>query len=189
MSGDEGAAHIASILDKAPAMEDFKMVYSRVGAAGGIALAKGLAAGQSLIRLDLSGNPMTPDYAKDLGEALKQQRNLKHLNLSDTLLEDKGLETILQALGRAAPYLEELELATNEITPKGAQHLARCLMGKPGLVRLNLKENELKDKGVALVVHALSGNDSLRWVGWGSSLLLPLLSGELRGLGCQTCTL
>lgn len=64
MSGDEGAAHIASILARAPLMEDFKMVYSRVGGAGGVELARGLMAGSALVRLDLSGNPMTPTFAK-----------------------------------------------------------------------------------------------------------------------------
>jgi len=45
MSGDEGAAHIATVLARAPAMVDFKMASSRVGPAGGMALARGLAAG------------------------------------------------------------------------------------------------------------------------------------------------
>jgi large subunit ribosomal protein L31/Ran GTPase-activating protein 1 len=45
MSDNEGAAHIASVLARAPAMQDFKMASSRVGPAGGCALAKGLSAG------------------------------------------------------------------------------------------------------------------------------------------------
>ena len=45
MSGDEGAGYIASVLARAPRLEDFKMASSRVGPHGGIALAKGLTAG------------------------------------------------------------------------------------------------------------------------------------------------
>lgn len=36
---------VRRLLSRCPAMEDFKMVSSRVGAEGGIALAQGLAAG------------------------------------------------------------------------------------------------------------------------------------------------
>ena len=35
---------------------------------------------------------MTPVFAKQLGEALKTQRNLRMINLNDTLLEDSGVE-------------------------------------------------------------------------------------------------
>jgi hypothetical protein len=46
MSGDEGAGYIAKVLARSPAMADFKMASSRVGPAGGIALARGLSAGE-----------------------------------------------------------------------------------------------------------------------------------------------
>jgi large subunit ribosomal protein L31/Ran GTPase-activating protein 1 len=45
MSGDEGATYISTVLARAPAMADFRMASSRVGPAGGIALAQGLSAG------------------------------------------------------------------------------------------------------------------------------------------------
>lgn len=44
----QGAAAIGELLKRAPAMEDFKMVSSRVGADGGNALAEGLSAGAPL---------------------------------------------------------------------------------------------------------------------------------------------
>ena len=45
MSDDSGAAAIAGLLGRAPRMENFRMASSRVGAAGGIALAEGLSSG------------------------------------------------------------------------------------------------------------------------------------------------
>ena len=45
MSDDSGAAAIAGLLGRAPRMEIFRMASSRVGAAGGIALAEGLSSG------------------------------------------------------------------------------------------------------------------------------------------------
>ena len=47
MSDDAGASAIAGLLGRAPLMESFRMASSRVGAAGGIALAQGLSAGYS----------------------------------------------------------------------------------------------------------------------------------------------
>ncbi len=48
MSDDDGAAAIAGLLGRAPLMESFRMASSRVGAAGGIALAQGLSAGDGI---------------------------------------------------------------------------------------------------------------------------------------------
>lgn len=50
MTANEGAAHIASILARAPRMSDFKLGSSRVGPEGGMALIKGLMAGASSVR-------------------------------------------------------------------------------------------------------------------------------------------
>lgn len=63
MSGDEGASFIAAVLGRSPAMADFKMASSRVGPAGGIALAKGLTAGEGgggscCLRLHASVDPV-----------------------------------------------------------------------------------------------------------------------------------
>ena len=45
----QGASAIAALLQRAPLVEDFKMVSSRVGAAGGIALAQGLSTGTATV--------------------------------------------------------------------------------------------------------------------------------------------
>ena len=46
----------------------------------------------------------------------------------------------------ACQQLEELELALNEVTPDGARAVAKALLSKPKLRRVNLRENELEDK-------------------------------------------
>jgi len=42
-------------------------------------------------------------------------------------------------------------LALNEVTPDGAKELAAALAGKFKLKKLNLRENELEDRGVILL--------------------------------------
>lgn len=62
----------------------------------------------------------------------------------------------------AAPGLEELELALNEVTPDGAKELAAALAGKSKLQKLNLRENELEDRGVILLCGPIQSLSSLR---------------------------
>jgi hypothetical protein len=47
MTDDGGAIHIATILARSPTMADFKIVSSRVGISGGVALAEALAKGEA----------------------------------------------------------------------------------------------------------------------------------------------
>lgn len=161
MSGCEGAASIASLVARCSGMRDFKMVSSRVGADGGIALAKAFSVGSSLTRLDLHDNPMTAEVAPALALALPRHTGLIALNLNDTSLGDEGVAAIAAALAQAAPQLQELELALNEITAEGAVALAQMLTGKKQLRVLNLAENELEDKGACMVLGAASGLPAL----------------------------
>lgn len=158
MSGDEGAQSIAAVLARSPAMEDFKMASSRVGADGGNALAQALAsAGTALVSLDVHDNPMTSDIGESLAAVLQQHAGLKRLNLNDTCLGDDGVATVAEALQSGAPLLEELEMELNEVTQEGASALAAALKGKKALRRLNLKENELEDEGALAVAMGIVG--------------------------------
>ena len=62
----------------------------------------------------------------------------------------------------AAPHLEQLELALNEVTPEGAKQLAAALAGKSRLHKLNLRENELEDRGAILLSGPLQCLPALR---------------------------
>eukprot|EP00878_Enallax_costatus_P020701 GHUV01021891.1.p1 GENE.GHUV01021891.1~~GHUV01021891.1.p1 ORF type:complete len:429 (+),score=176.02 GHUV01021891.1:75-1361(+) len=153
MSGDEGAGHIARLLARCP-MADFRMASSRVGATGAISLAKALMAG-NLVRLDISDNPLTEEVAPALAACLAAQPHLVHLNLNDTSLTDEGVQEVCKALVGAAPQLEVLELALNEITPVGARAVVMAVANKQQLNKLNLRENELEDAGAAIIAKAL----------------------------------
>lgn len=62
----------------------------------------------------------------------------------------------------AAPELEELELALNEVTLKAAKELAAALATKTKLQKLNLRENELEDRGVILLSGPIQSLPALR---------------------------
>lgn len=157
MSDNEGAAHIAKVLSWSKDMTDFKMVSSRVGPEGGAALAEALMAGTNLVKLDISDNPMTAEVAPALAKLVVAQPNLRYLNLNDTCLEAEGVTVICKALQqtRNDPQLETLELALNEIDSEAAVEVARTLSRCTCLQRLNLRENELCDRGATVLSLAI----------------------------------
>lgn len=90
-------------------------------------------AGGNLVRLDISDNPLTEEVAPALADCLAAQPNLTHLNLNDTSLTDEGVQEVCRALAGAAPKLEVLELALNEITPIGAKAVVMAVAHKKHL--------------------------------------------------------
>ena len=63
--------------------------------------------GHHLIRLDVSDNPMTSEVAPALAACIRQQPNLKFLNLNDTSLTDevswKRFESLIHSPGSGTP--------------------------------------------------------------------------------------
>eukprot|EP00198_Chlamydomonas_reinhardtii_P008040 XP_001697377.1 RAN GTPase activating protein, RANGAP1 [Chlamydomonas reinhardtii] len=166
MSGDEGAAHIAGLLARAPRMEDIRFASSRVGPAGGIALAQGLMSGSCLVRLDFSDNPLTAEAAPALAAALARQPALRVLNLNDTGLGPDGVAALCggllqsyaaaEATGQPRQQLEELGLALNEVDPTAAKAVAALVAAHARSLRsVNLRENELGDRGAVTLARAL----------------------------------
>ncbi len=160
MSDDEGAFAIASLIEQLPKLEDFMMVSSRVKQDGGQALARTLV-GKTLVSLDLHDNILGPETAGALVNVLQGQHHLKHLNLSETCLEDEGVELIANSLMKSAAKLESLGLAANDITVSSCPSIVKCLASKPELRSLDIKENELGDRGALLLSTILQSKGKL----------------------------
>ncbi|QDZ21800.1 RAN GTPase-activating protein [Chloropicon primus] len=155
MSDNEGAFSIAKLIQETPCMEDFMMVSSRVKQEGGQRLA-GALMGKNLVSLDLHDNILGPETAGALVGVLQTQQHLKHLNLSEACLEDEGVELVAGALMNSAPKLESVGLAANDITADACPSLVRSLAGKQNLREIDLKENELGDRGACLLSSILA---------------------------------
>jgi Ran GTPase-activating protein 1 len=162
MTGDDGAVALASLVKEAPLLEDFRCSSTRVGSEGGIALSEALLAGSCLKKLDLHDNPFGVEGALALAKTLKQHRSLKEVYLSYLGLEDEGTLAILEAMEESGSELEVLDLAGNDITVSSLPKLASFIMSKPKLVKLNLSENDLGDKGVVTICNVLGkGHEAL----------------------------
>ncbi|KAI5055895.1 hypothetical protein GOP47_0029416 [Adiantum capillus-veneris] len=162
MTGDGGAIALSHLVRAADSLEDFRCSSTRVATEGGVALAEALLAGSSLKKLDMRDNPFGVDGGIALAKPLKQHLDLKEVYLSYLGFEDEGAEAVLDALKGAAPGLEVLELAGNELTVNSVEKLVSCIASKINLVKLNLSENDLEDKGVVAVCNALdNGSEQL----------------------------
>lgn len=164
MSGDQGAVELAAgVVRGAPLLEHFQFSSSRVGSDGGIALMEALRDGKSLRSIDIRDNMYGPEGGAALGLTLRSHTLLTEVYLSDLGLEDEGALAVVEALAEASPQVMVLELGGNEITEKVAPALATCIRSMSGLTRLNLMENELRDKGAVIVSNAIKdGLASLR---------------------------
>jgi Ran GTPase-activating protein 1 len=164
MSGDQGAVELAAgVIGSAPLLEHFQFSSSRVGSEGGIALMEALRGGKSLRSIDIRDNMYGPDGGAAVGLTLRSHSLLTEVYLSDLGLEDEGALAVVKALTEEASKVTILELGGNEITEKVAPALAACIRSMRHLKRLNLMENELKDKGAVIVSNAIKdGLDNLR---------------------------
>ena len=162
MTGDRGAIALSKLVKEAPLLEDFRCSSTRVGSEGGVSLATALLSGSSLKRIDLRDNPVGVEGAIALAKTLKQHTDLKEVYLSYLGLEDEGAIAILQALEGTSPLLEVFEFAGNDITIASVPKLISFIASKPNLVRLNLSENDLEDRGIVTICKMLGkGHQSL----------------------------
>ena len=138
----------------------------------------------SLHTLKLPNNRLTstPALASLLEGA---SPTLKELDLSDNLLNDKGLQALLPSL-LELHHLHTLNLSTNPLGPKGAAPLAVLLRQSTQLTHLVLNKNRLGRKGLKTLAPSLAANKTLRHLvighndlqDSGARVLAPLLDPE-----------
>lgn len=82
--------------------------------------------------------------------------------MSDLGLEDEGVVVVVKVLIEGVFWVMIFEFGGNEIIEKVVLVLVICICFMKYLIRLNLMENELKDKGVVIVFNVIKdGFDNL----------------------------
>nr|XP_020453551.1 MHC class II transactivator isoform X2 [Monopterus albus] len=110
---------------------------------------------QNLRHLDLENSEIRDKGAEQLADALVSLCSLEELNLSDNCIGDCGVKKLTTTL-RDLPKLRCLSLFRNVISDEGAESLAAVLPHMDALTDLDLLFNKLTDVG------AQSLGDSLR---------------------------
>ncbi|XP_034534434.1 NACHT, LRR and PYD domains-containing protein 3-like [Notolabrus celidotus] len=100
---------------------------------------------------------LTADCCQELSSTLRSSSNkLKHLNLSDNRLEDRGIQYLCTGLQSPNCRLKMLRLNRCDLTQMSCEKLASVLScPTSGLRELDLSDNDIGDSGVELLSEGL----------------------------------
>ncbi|XP_047306849.1 RAN GTPase-activating protein 1-like [Impatiens glandulifera] len=99
--------------------------------------------------LEMAGNDITAEGARDLATCIATKQFLKRLNLGENELKDNGAILIAKALEVGGHgQLTEVDMNTNLIRRAGALVLAEVVVDKLGFKLLNLNGNFISDEGI-----------------------------------------
>ena len=145
-----GAFAVADLLCRSnvnSTLEKLDLRYCRADDAGCRALCRAVGTHLYLTELNLSGNLITDEAARDLAESLENAISLKKLHLADTQLQLTGCRAICEASQREE-RLKELHLPFNKEIPLEMCHVfAEFLLASTRLQTLNLHSCEVDAAG------------------------------------------
>ena len=159
MTGQVAEA-LASVIKNNTGLEEIWLSYNDLKLSTS-AILQALKENSNLEILDLSNNNITGEIAEDLASVIKNNLDLKQLNLGNNKL-GPSTSTILQAL-KGNSKLTLLNLNCNNMTGEVKDDLASVIKNNPGLEKLYLSENDFKLSAV-LILQALKGNSKLRFL-------------------------
>ncbi|KAJ8603025.1 hypothetical protein CTAYLR_001576 [Chrysophaeum taylorii] len=145
MSGDEGAAAVARIVERAPNLKDFRFSGTRAGRDGSLAVARSLEKLENLEKLDLVDNTLALSGGAAVASFISTRAPPLHtLDLRDCSLGDDGFKPIAEAL-EALGELTHLDVSGNELTPASVGFLPVTVVQR--LLTLALEDNEIQNAG------------------------------------------
>ncbi|XP_070776769.1 protein phosphatase 1 regulatory subunit 37 [Enoplosus armatus] len=125
-----------------------------------------LKSNKALRELHLTDNLLNSyQDALQLGELLRYNTTLQTLELSNNAVADAGLEELCDGLRRQTAGLKVLLLRNNQITASGMVHLAKALPVLKVLQVLDLGENLLGNEGIQVIREPLMVNGSVLQLG------------------------
>jgi Ran GTPase-activating protein (RanGAP) involved in mRNA processing and transport len=110
--------------------------------------------------LDLHDNDITPEGMSILASALNDNTKLRTLYLHNNRLFDKGIYSLAQTLTSNNQTLEVLGLNSTGLTDVGAEDLAVMLHKNHTLKCLQLRANQIDDRGVLYLSEALTKHNT-----------------------------
>jgi Ran GTPase-activating protein (RanGAP) involved in mRNA processing and transport len=173
MIDSAGGKAVARLLSVSPSLTRLRMATTRVKEDGGKSIAQILSDpkymnSSPLEYLCLSDNTLGPSTAILLAQGLQSLKypNLKVLDLSDCGFDrgdsNESSSKILQVLADPSicPNLEEINFSESRLTIEVAPIFKSIIQNRPNLVRLILEGNELRDKGIKILLQGFDSSNS-----------------------------
>ena len=133
--------------------------FNNIGPLGCFEICKLLKESQ-LSWLNLTHNQLTDEAAKCLAEAINNKCKLRKLNLAANNISDTGAQHLAKAIINNDCHLHTLDLSENKILVTGAEHLAKAINNNNcQLLALNLSYNCISHSGVKYLAEAISNNN------------------------------
>ena len=183
-----GVVHIAESLKCNHSLLEINLSNCGISEKGGKAIGDALMVNRSLQVLDLHGNPISAGVVH-IAESLKRNHSLIELNLGNCGTSEEGFKAVCEALMVGRRSLQVLDLHENSIEEKrckaigdalvvdmsvevldechnpisaGAIHVAGSLKHNHSLLKLNLRNCDISEKGGKAIGDALMVNRSLQ---------------------------
>eukprot|EP00892_Ulva_mutabilis_P011094 jgi/Ulvmu1/8357/UM042_0063.1 len=185
--GDAGAQGLAASLQRCSRLRTLRLSGNGIGDAGGRALANAFVTLRTLQRVDFHNNSLGDAGVTAVAESMRMAEGLVEADLSANAFGEAGCAAIAaslptrmvslrlcsNALGnrgaaalgeklRSCTALEELWLASAELTAGGVCALAAAIAGLPRLVRLRLNYNYVGRGGSAAAADCVAALPALR---------------------------
>lgn len=131
-----------------------------LGQEGSVELARALRQNKTLTTLDVTDTQMGMEGCRELCDALRSHPALDRFSLGNNNIRAEGAHALRDAFVDNM-VLRRLELPGNKLGPKGATFIARLILGNRGLLRLNVSSNGLRTAGVCEILAACKENFGL----------------------------
>ena len=161
ISNDEGIA-IARVLMQNTTLDSLR-IHSNIDDDVTKAIAGALKKNKILKTLNLSNNLIGDDGANAIATALEKNKTLTILTLGNNNIGDYGAITIANALEKNQ-NLKILALTVNKISDIGAKAIAKALKKNKTLTNLKLGNNNIGDDGATTIANTLLLNQNLEMI-------------------------
>ena len=129
-------------------LEEIHLPQNGIQQKGIAAFAEAVKANKNLRHLNLNDNTFTEKGALAMAEGIENINSLKIINFGDCLVRTGGAKAIAKALKNSNPNLEQLILSFGEIQLEGGLRICEALSGKQSLVKLDINGNQFGEDGV-----------------------------------------
>ncbi|XP_052467220.1 ran GTPase-activating protein 1 isoform X1 [Carassius gibelio] len=154
---NDGATALAKAFKLLGSLEEVHMPQNGINHPGITALATAIKHNPNLQVLNLNDNTFTKRGSTAMAEAIRHLQCLKVVNFGDCLVRSEGAIAIAGALREGLPFLRELNLSFGEICEAAAVVVAKAVLGKDDLEKLDLNGNCFGEDGCEALRDMMEG--------------------------------